>query len=60
MNTETNSLFLQLLEWVRGDDTDFDRGYTSGYMNANQHRLEPWQYTYIRNVMRQFQRGETA
>ena len=60
MISESDSLFLQLLRWVREDDGDFDRGYTYGYMNASQHKLAPWQYTYIRNVQRQFLRGETA
>lgn len=56
----SDSLFLQILGWSRSDKSDFERGYTLGYTNANLHLLEPWQYTYIRNVQRRFAQEETA
>ena len=57
---EANGLFRMILNWVREDCCDFDRGYTAGFMAAESYKLEPWQIQYINNIRKQIIMGRSA
>jgi hypothetical protein len=46
-------LCLQFLRDCQKKNSDFNRGYALGYVNAEKYDFEPWVRQYIENVLNQ-------
>jgi hypothetical protein len=48
---------MMILEWLRTDTTDYQRGITAGVWMVRRYECEPWERMYVENIRNARRKG---